>query len=345
MAQNAVIFRPATIALILFFVATVAFFCVSAPRFATAANMENLLSGYSFVAILAMGQAFPILVRGIDLSIGAVVGFVGMVVFDLTLIFHVPGYMILPLALLVGTLAGVVNGALIVFLKLQPFIATLATLAAYRGLTYSISGRQLRPDLTTTAITDPWIVGIETYFDVGSWLGISKLLPMPWFPLSFLIMLALFAVLQTLVMTTRFGRDLYTVGGNYEAARLAGINASRVIICAYAIAGFCAAVTALIMVARFTTSTEALGTGMELTAIAAAVIGGMSLAGGIGSPFGPAVGAFLLGAVLLGLTLLGVGQFVQQIITGAILLAAVGYDRMLVLRRQRQPTANPADAV
>jgi ribose/xylose/arabinose/galactoside ABC-type transport system permease subunit len=86
MAQNAVILRPATIARILFFVATVAFFCVSAP-FATAINMENLLSGYSFVAILAMGQAFPILVRGIDLSIGAVVGFVGMVVFDLALIF------------------------------------------------------------------------------------------------------------------------------------------------------------------------------------------------------------------------------------------------------------------
>ena len=164
---------------------------------------------------------------------------------------------------------------------------------------------------------------------------------MPWLPLSFLIMLAVFAVLQTLVMTTRFGRDLYTVGGNYEAARLAGINAGRVIICAYAIAGFCAAVTALIMVARFTTSTEALGTGMELTAIAAAVIGGVSLAGGIGSLFGPAVGAFLLGAVLLGLTLLGVGQFVQQIITGAILLAAVGYDRMLVLRRQRPADSQP----
>lgn len=335
--------RPATATLILFFVATFAFFCVSAPRFATATNIENLLSGYSFVAILAMGQAFPILVRGIDLSIGAIVGLVGMVVFDLALIFHVPGYMIVPVALVVGTLAGILNGALVVYLRLQPFIATLATLAAYRGMTYSISGRQLMPDLTTTAITDRWIVGIETYFDVGSWLGISKVMPMPWFPLSFVIMLALFAVLQTAILSTRFGRDLYTVGGNYEAARLAGINAGRIIICAYAIAGFCAAVTALIMVARFTTSTEALGTGMELTAIAAAVIGGVSLTGGIGSAFGPAVGAFLLGAVLLGLTLLGVGQFAQQIITGAILLAAVGYDRMLLLRRQRRLATAPAD--
>ena len=96
--------------------------------------------------------------------------------------------------------------------------------------------------------------------------------------------------------------------------------------------------------ARFTTATEAMGMGMELSAIAAAVIGGVSLAGGIGSIFGPALGAFLLGAVLLGLTLLGVQQFVQQIITGLILLAAVGYDRLLFLRRERKRTANLAEA-
>ena len=326
--------RPASAALVLFFAGVVAFFSVSAPRFATATNIENLMSGFSFVAILAMGQAFPILVRGIDLSIGAIVGVVGMVVFDLALIFHLPGYAILPIALVVGALAGAANGALIVFLRLQPFIATLATLAAYRGLTYAISGRQLVPGLTTTPIRDPWIVGIETYFDIGGQLGVSKLLATPWFPLSFFIMLAVFAGLQTLLLKTRFGRDVYAVGGNMEAARLAGVDVRAVAIVAYMIAGLCAAIAALIMVARFTTSTEALGTGMELTAIASAVIGGVSLTGGVGSMFGPAVGAFLLGAVLLGLTLEGVPQFVQQITTGVVLLAAVGYDRLLLLRRQ-----------
>lgn len=330
----------ATLALLLFFAGTAVFFSVSAPRFATAGNVENLMSGFSFVAILAMGQAFPILVRGIDLSIGAIVAVVGMVVFDLTLIFHVPGYVILPIALLTGMLAGAVNGALVVFLRLQPFIATLATLAAYRGLVYSISGRQLVEGLTTTAITDKWIVGIETYFDVGGWLGISQFMQMPWFPLSFFLMLAVFVVLQTVLLATRFGRDLRAVGGNHEAARLAGINTGGIVIAAYATSGLCAAIAALIMVARFTTSTEALGTGMELTAIAAAVIGGVSFAGGIGSMFGPVVGAFLLGIVLLGLTLQGVEQFVQQIITGTILLAAVSYDRILVVRRRRRLTAD-----
>lgn len=336
--------RSATVALIVFFVAVLGFFWVYAPRFGTATNIENLMAGFSFVAILAMGQAFPILLRGIDLSVGAIVALVGMVVFDLTLMFHVPGYIILPIALVVGVLAGALNGALVVYLRLQPFIATLATLASYRGLVYSISGRQLVPGLSTTPIADPWIRGIENYFDVGGWTGLAGLIPMPWFPLSFFLMLAVFAVFQIILLATRFGRDVYTVGGNAEAARLAGINVGRITIAAYAISGFCAAIAALIMVARFTTATEALGMGMELTAIAAAVIGGVSLAGGIGSMFGPALGAFLLGAILLGLTLLGVQQFVQQIITGLILLAAVGYDRMLALRRDRKRIANQAEA-
>jgi ribose/xylose/arabinose/galactoside ABC-type transport system permease subunit len=326
--------RPATTALLAFFACVFLYFSFSAPRFASATNFENLMAGYSFVAIVAMGQAFPILLRGIDLSIGAIVAVVGMVVFDLSLIFQVPGYIILPAALLTGCVLGALNGVLIVVLRLQPFIATLATLAAYRGLTYTISGRQLMPGLTTKPITDPWITKIESYFDLGGALGISKFITMPWFPLSFFIMLAVFALLQALLLLTRFGRDVYAVGGNLEAARLAGINTGRIIVAAYGISGLCAAIGALIMVARFTTSTEALGTGLELTTIAAAVIGGVSLAGGTGSMFGPALGAFLLGIILLGLTLQGVPQFVQQIITGLILLAAIGYDRLMAMRRQ-----------
>lgn len=335
--------RPASTALLAFFACVFLYFSFSAPRFASATNIENLMAGYSFVAILAMGQAFPILLRGIDLSIGAIVAVVGMVVFDLSLIFQLPGYAILPLAIVTGSTLGGLNGVLIVVLRLQPFIATLATLAAYRGLTYAISGRQLVPGLTTKPIADPWITKIETYFDLGGALAVSKLIAMPWFPLSFFIMLAVFALLQALLLLTRFGRDVYAVGGNLEAARLAGIDTGRTIIIAYVISGFCAAIGALIMVARFTTSTEALGIGLELTTIAAAVIGGVSLAGGTGSMFGPALGAFLLGIILLGLTLQGVPQFVQQIITGLILLAAIGYDRLLAIHRQRRLVANLAE--
>lgn len=333
--------RAASLTLVLFLAGTTAFFAAFAPRFATSGNVENLMAGYSFVAILAMGQAFPILLRGIDLSIGVNLALVAMVVFDLSLIFGMPGWAILPLALLTGAATGALNGLMIVTLRLQPFIVTLATLAGYRGLVYAISGRQLVPDLSTRAITDPWITGIETYFNVGAWLGLPRGW-LPWFPLSFFLMMALFVVLQVLLTRTRFGRDLYAVGGNAEAARLAGIRVGAITVAAYALAGVCAAVAALIMVARFTTATEQLGVGMELTAIAAAVIGGVSLAGGIGSMFGPMLGAFLLGVVLLGLTLMGVSQFVQQIITGLILLIALSYDRLLLLRRRRRQQARKA---
>lgn len=331
--------RSATFALPVFLVLTFVFFCVFAPRFATASNMESLLAGYSFIAILAIGQAFPILLRGIDLSIGAIVALAGMVTFDLTLIFHLPGYLVVPLAVLAATLAGALNGLMIVYLRLQPFIATLATLAAYRGLVFSISGRQRVPELSTTPITDPWITGLEDYFDIGTALGLSDVIQLPAFPLSFFVMCGVLLVFLVLLHATKFGRDVYTVGGNHEAARLAGINTRRVTVLAYAASGFCAGVAALLLVARLTTSTEALGNGMELTAIAAAVIGGVSLQGGIGSVWGPVLGAFFLGVVLIGLTLLGVSQFVQQILTGAILLAAICNDRLLVMRRERQRAA------
>ena len=206
-------------------------------------------------------------------------------------------------------------------------------------MVYSISGRQLIPSLSTTPIRDPWIVGLETYFDVGAWTGLSNFVRMPWFPLSFFIMLGLLALFQFLLVATRFGRDVYAVGGNQEAARLAGVKVGRVTISAFAISGFCAGVAALLLVARLTTATEQLGVGMELTAIAAAVIGGVSLQGGKGTVFGPALGAFLLGIILLGLTLLGVSQFVQQILTGLILLAAVGSDRLIHIRQQRRLAA------
>lgn len=334
--------RSATFTLLVFFAATFGLLSLFVPRLASAGNLENLMAGFSFVAILAAGQSFPILLRGIDLSIGAIVALAGMVTFDLALIFHVPGWLVIPAALATATLAGAFNGVLIVGLRLQPFIATLATLGAYRGLVFAISGRQHVPGLSTTPIRDPWITGLEHYVDLGAALGVPDDLRLPAIPLSFFAMIGLLGLGHLLLATTRFGRDVYAVGGNHEAARLAGIPTGRITIAAYAISGLCAGIAALFLVARLTTSTEALGTGMELTAIAAAVIGGVSLAGGIGSVIGPAIGAFLLGTILIGLTLLGVSQFVQQILTGLILLAAIAYDRLQVLRRRTQRAASHA---
>ncbi|WP_280155996.1 ABC transporter permease [Piscinibacter sp. XHJ-5] len=311
---------------------TFAFFCAVAPRFASASNLENLMAGYAFIAIVAMGQAFAIIVRGIDLSVGAIVALAAMVALDASLLLQLPGWAVLLLAVTVATLAGAVNGLLVAGLGLQPFIATLATLAAYRGLVFAISGRQLMPELSTTPITDPWIIGLETFFDLGSALDLPGALSLPAIPMSFVVMLVLLVLFQTLLSRSRFGHELLAIGGNPEAARLAGIPVARGVVLAYTLSGLCAGIAALLLLARLTTATESLGNGLELTAIAGAVIGGVSVRGGSGSLWGPVLGTFLLGVVLLGLTLYGISQFVQQILTGAVLLAAVAHARWLVRR-------------
>jgi ribose/xylose/arabinose/galactoside ABC-type transport system permease subunit len=301
--------------------AAVLAFSLLSPTFRTAGNLENILVGFSHMGILAVGQAFPILLGGIDLSVGSILALSGMTGFDLFLVFQLPGSIVVPAMLAVATAAGALNGALIVLARLQPFIVTLATMAAYRGLTYAISGRQLYPQLATSAIQDRLLLGFDD--SVGR------------IPYAFFFLLLLCATGQFALSLTKFGRDVYTVGGNLEAARLSGIDVSRTFIAAYAISGFCAGLAALLLVSRMTTSQENLGLGIELSAIAAAIVGGVSLQGGVGNALGPAIGAFLLGVILIGLNLVGVTTYAQPVLTGLILLAAVAYDRRKVLKGLR----------
>jgi ribose/xylose/arabinose/galactoside ABC-type transport system permease subunit len=298
------------------------------PSFRTGGNLENILVGFSHTATLAIGQSLPILLGGIDLSVGSIMGLAGMIVFDGVMIFHLQGWLVIPLTLTASTLAGAVNGALITRLRLQPFIATLATMAAYRGLTYAISGRQLDPELTTKPISDPLLIGFDDY--VGH------------IPYAFFAVIGLAFVGQFVLSATKFGRDLLTVGGNFEAARLSGIRVNRTIVFAYAFSGFCAGLAALMLVSRMTTSTENLGVGGELSSIAAAIIGGVSLQGGVGNMIGPVIGSFLMGVTLIGLNLVGIPTYAQPVLTGIILLGAVAYDRFLVMRRVRYARAAAA---
>lgn len=298
-------------------------FSVLSPVFRTSGNLNNLLVGFSHIGILAIGQTFPILLGGIDLSVGAIIGLVGMTTFDLMLIYGLPGYVAIPIGLMVGVLAGLINGLLIVRLKLNPFIASLATMASFRGLTYAISGRQLFPNLTVLAIQDRTYLAID-----GSFLG---LIPNA---LIYLILLAL--ITYFLLQKTKFGMDLYAVGGNENAARLAGININRIKIFAYMISGLCAGIAALLLTSRMTTSPEGLGIGFELSAIAAAVIGGVNMQGGSGSTLGPVLGAYLIGTIYVGMTLLGVTQYAQPVVAGLILIGAVGYDQFVKTRRRQE---------
>jgi len=305
--------------LVLFFLLTVAVFSYFSASFRTTGNLENILIGFSHMGILAVGQTFPILLGGIDLSVGAIVALAGMIAFDCFMIYNLPGQVVIPIMLTAATAAGAINGLLIVKLRLQPFIATLATMAAYRGMTYAISGRQIFPELATQPIRDTFLLGFDDY--IGN------------VPYAFFLLIVLAALCQFVLSATKFGRDLYTVGGNIEAARLSGIKVGRSIVAAYAISGFCSGLAALVLISRMTTSQENLGIGIELTAIAAAIIGGVSLQGGVGNVIGPVIGAFLMGVILIGLNLVGVTTYAQPVLTGVILLVAVYYDRLLALRR------------
>jgi ribose/xylose/arabinose/galactoside ABC-type transport system permease subunit len=308
--------------LLLVLAATVLAFSLLSASFRTGGNFENVLVGFSHMGILAVGQAFPILLGGVDLSVGSILALAGMIGFDLFLVFHLPGNIVVPAMLAAATAAGALNGALIVFVRLQPFIATLATMAAYRGLTYAISGRQIYPELATSAIEDPLLLGFDDF--------IGRI------PYAFFILVFICALAQIALSYTKFGRDMYTVGGNLEAARLSGIRVGRTFVAAYAISGFCAGLAALLLVSRMTTSQENLGLGIELSAIAAAIVGGVSLQGGVGDAVGPVIGAFLMGVILIGLNLLGVATYAQPVLTGLIVLAAVAYDRRKVLLGARR---------
>lgn len=325
-------FRSTSLVIVLLSLGLFVFFSLVADRFFTFSNIENLLIGYSFLAIVAIAQGLVIMARGIDLSVGSTVALSAMVLFDAIMIFDISGIAAMAIALCTGTLAGALNGILIVYLRLQPFIATLATLAAYRGLVFAISGRQLYPHLSSQAIQDPSVRWMGDFIDFGALIG--DVFALPWIPTSFLVLLVYGALISLALWRTQWGFNLRTYGGNPEAAHLAGINSQRLLISIYALCGFSAALAGIILVGRFTTATEALGTGMELTAIAAAVIGGVGLQGAKGNIMGPVFGAFLLGIILIGLTLLGTSQFYQQILTGAILLVAIGYDRFISSQRK-----------
>jgi ribose/xylose/arabinose/galactoside ABC-type transport system permease subunit len=155
-------------------------------------------------------------------------------------------------------------------------------------------------------------------------------------PVAFIYLLLLIVVTMVLLKYTRFGINLYSLGGNEMAARLAGINIDRLKMLSYVISGLCTAIATLILTSRMGTSQESLGLTFELSAIAAAIVGGVSLNGGKGNTFSPAVGAFMIGTIFTGLTIMGVTAYAQPVIIGIVLLIAVGYDRFAEIRRTRQ---------
>ena len=283
---------------------------IATPDFLTAQNLLNIGIQVSTVAVLAFGMTFVIVAGGIDLSVGAVAALSAMSSGWMFASAGLPGWIALLGGLFVGALAGTINGLANAYGKLPSFIATLAMLSVARGLTLVISDG--RPISTPAEV---------------SFLG-GNLGPVP-MPIIILVLAALAA--SFLLNRTVIGRSMYAVGGNAEAARLSGLPVKRILVTVFALAGLFAALAGLLLAGRLDSAQPQAAAGYELDAIAAVVIGGASLAGGLGKISGTFVGALVLVVIRNGLNLLNVTSFWQQVVIGLVIALAVGID---VLRRK-----------
>lgn len=273
------------------------------PYFLSQRNLLNIARQSSMNAIIAAGMTIVIVSAGIDLSVGSVLAFSSCVM-AIPLKAGWPMGICLLIGLGTGTMTGLVNGILITRGRLPPFIATLGMMSIARG------------GALVLLIGQP-IAGFQESF---RWIGEGYVGPIP---MPVVIAVVMYVVLHLVMTQSRLGRYTYAIGGNEEAARLSGVNITLQKNVIYALSGFCAAVAGVILTARLGSAQPIAGVGYELDAIAAAVIGGASLAGGRGTLIGTIVGALIMGVLRNGLNLLDVNPFWQQVVIGTVILAAV----------------------
>ena len=281
------------------------------PRFLSTANILNVLRQTSINAIIAAGMTFVILTGGIDLSVGSVLALCGAISASL-LAAGSSAFVAILVPLALGAVFGMASGMFISFGKLQAFITTLVTMTLLRGATLVFTEGM------------PISIGFEKNTALFDMIGAGTILGIP---TPIYIMLAVYGVSYYVLNHTKFGRYVYAVGGNEEATRLSGINVDKVKVKVYAISGLLSALAGIIVTARLFSAQPTAGTGYELDAIAAVVLGGTSLAGGIGRITGTITGALIIGVLSNALNLLNVSSYYQMMIKALVILVAVLMDR------------------
>ncbi|MCU1685145.1 MAG: transporter permease [Amycolatopsis sp.] len=296
-----------------------AVFSLGNANFAGVSNLQTMGVDLAQYGLLALGVSFVIITGGIDLSVGSVVALSGVWSAWLNVHAGLPDLVAIAVALLTGTVIGLLHGLSVTILGVPPFVTTLVTLVAARGAALALT--QGFPidgiGATFTNIAQSRLAGI---------------------PAPALLFVGACVVAWFFLERTHFGRQLYAVGGNPEAARLAGIRTRRRIVLAYVVSSVLASAVGVLVTARLTVGQPSVATGWELNAIAAAVIGGISLSGGVGRVLGVAFGAILLVCINSGLVILHVSPYYQQIVLGAVLAVAVVTDRLRARRSERDQT-------
>lgn len=289
--------------ILLAYILMVIAFCCTADGFMTGGNLVNVLRQSSTEMIVAMGMTFVLLIGGIDLSVGKVAMLAGTITAGL-LVKGVPVAVAILVGLAAGVVCGLINGLVVAKLNIPPFITTLAMMNVAEGAALLYCGGKQ-------------ISGLPDGFKEigrGYLLGI---------PVSVWIMLVVIVIWAVVLNKTTYGKRMVAIGGNQDVARLSGIAVTKIKISVYAISGLMAALTGIIYTARFASSQPTLGDGLEMNAIAAAVLGGTSLVGGRGSVLGTVIGTFFLMTMSNGLNLLGVPSFWQMIIKGVLIVVSV----------------------
>lgn len=279
------------------------------PAFRDPQNLINILQQVTVNAILALGMTMVIFTGGIDLSVGSVVAFSGIVMGILVIDLGVNPWLAALLGIALGSVCGTINGLLISRFKLQPMIATLGMMSIARGAALTLAGGRT----------------ISGYPPGFTWLG-NGTIPGTTIPVQIVFMLLLYVIAYYFMRYRRFGRALYSVGGNEEATRLSGINVFKYKTLAYTVSGALAGIASVVLVAKLNSAQSIAGQDYELDAIASAVIGGASLLGGKGSIWGTLMGALIIGVIRNGLNLLNVSSYLQKLIIGFIILIAVLVD-------------------
>lgn len=282
-------------------------FAIMSEKFLTKSNIVNVFQQSTINGCVALGMTLVIITSGIDLSVGSMMALSGMVM-AMLMVAEIPVPLAVAAGVLLGIACGIVNGVLIAKMKLQPFLVTLGTMSVYRGITLIISdGLPVR--------------GLPSGFS-NTMNALNGSFPVP------IIILLVFAVLMFLVIKySKYGQYVFAIGGNEEATRLSGINTDLVKMVTYAISGFACSLAAIIFLGRLAASDPQAGASYEMNAIAAAAIGGASLAGGKGSIVGTIIGVLILQTLNNGLTLLNVQSFYQTFAIGMIIIIATIIDR------------------
>jgi rhamnose transport system permease protein len=310
-----VVLRARELGIVLALAVLVAVTTISNPRFLSGQSIRDILLNTAILAVLAVGQAVVVITRNIDLSVGSVLGLSAFTVGTLLQNNNLPVILALLVGAGVGVVCGGLNGVLVRYGNVPALVVTLGTLYVVRGVTYFwAGGSQINADELPSGFLN---------------FGNATLLGIP-----YLVLLAVLVLVVTGVVlrSYRMGRELYAMGSSPQAARLAGIPVGRRTIGAFVVSGGLAGLAGVLFAARFGTIDAAAGTGYELNVVAAVVVGGVAVFGGSGSVWGAALGALLLTTIGSALAVLEINQFWQQAIVGALILLAIGADRLVAAR-------------